>query len=479
MDTKKQRSLDPKIIWVLGISRRGFKRYCRTFLSHRIELLVKTCPSGGWVNLWRKKHKACPYKERMIFRHLRGFLWIARSYPKHGKYFAIEIGKGMKAENRLQLCRKISSAIPHPLILRTDKDGTIQLYWFLCSAQPKEDIEKALISILVKNGISPIGRSFVTFPGTCQYLRLPLGRDSTILNNETLCSYGFSLQQSITYISNLKPYGERIFGRSIIKQRTLSSIFKGSPVTENERKTVELFDKINNTLVKPFLNIKLLRLGLWSPILQYGTRFHRQSLLIQECYKKRLNEEQAFKDIIQWYRTEKHFSNDWNDDPARVENELKESISKYYNIRRQFGQETRVPVPSDAIKNILEKFEDEERLWTKNIYARQKFMFHIVQLYISQKTTILPLPSKLLGILDGAGFMSASGHLEFWIKQKALSILPKISDDKYRCRRYKLEWNLISPNSIRSFDEGLGSEYSYYLHRYRKEKPPKKPRRKY
>ena len=50
MDTKKQRSLDPKIIWVLGISRRGFKRYCRTFLSHRIELLVKTCPSGGWVN---------------------------------------------------------------------------------------------------------------------------------------------------------------------------------------------------------------------------------------------------------------------------------------------------------------------------------------------------------------------------------------------------------------------------------------------
>jgi hypothetical protein len=229
------------------------------------------------------------------------------------------------------------------------------------------------------------------------------------------------MQQSITYIHDLKPYGEKIFGRPTLKQRTPSSIFNGTPAIENERKTVELFDKINNALVKPFPNTKLLRLGLWSPILQYGTRFHRQSLLIQECYKKRLDEEQAFKDILQWYRTEKHFSNDWNDDPARVEIELKESIAKYYNIRRQFDQETRVPVPSDAIKNILEKFEDEERLWTKKIFARQKFMFHIIQLFVSQKTNILPLPSKLLSVLDGAGFMSSSGHLEFWIKQKSLS----------------------------------------------------------
>ena len=454
----------------IGIDKRNFFHFCIYFIGSANELLIKTSNGSKWEKLWCCPHKSFHLKDRFIYRHLLGICWIARSYPTQGKYFAIEIRNDIGTLEKYNLCKKIVKAIPHPLIIQTDRRKTLQLYWFFHRVRLEAEIRESLRTILLKNNLLDLSDKFKIFPGTCGFLRLPLGYDSTILNTKTLRSKGLTLSQSITFVKGLPKYGEFIFGTSPVKKKSVSSIYRGGLISENEKRTIELFDKLNRTLVKRFSRTYNLRDKLWGPIIQGGTRYNRQQILIQYCYGKKYSEDQTYKKIFNWYQSEEHCSKDWTQEPLRVLQELRESIRQYYEVRNEFNQVTKVPIPTDAVQKILMPFQDDYTDWNNSIKNRHKFMFNLIQLFISQGTKILPLPSMILGILDGAGFMSASQHMSFWIRHKALSVLPKEIGSSYRCFRYKLEWDFTATSTVPDFEYAFSGINRYTKVRKRHKK---------
>lgn len=454
--------LSKKQFDLLGIDSADYRFYFIYFVGSLTEFLVKTVESKNWLMLWNKRSKRFPSRHRCIFRHLIGVVRIARSYPAHGKFFSIEISGKLERDQLVHSYQSIARILPNPLVIQSTLDGNIQLYWFLKKSWPEEIIRKAFAARLAKHGLRPRKGILETFPGTSRYFRLPLGQGSLILDDIDLSDKCLSLKGSIRHLRRIKPNGEWVLGLPVKK------VNRGTSTPSNELHA-KFLDEVHQLYIKRLSDISALTGGLESSIVEFGTRLQRESLLIQACYEEGSTEVEAFSRISSWYGSIWHFSKDERESEDQMLSELKTNIHGFYEKRRKFETEIRVAVPVDAIKRILAVFENRESQWGRDVYNRQRFMFHLIQLFISRKTTTLSIPSYFFAELDGAHFMTSTNYRDGWIRSGALTIVPSEKNSGRLSRSYKLEWKLEAVESVNSFETSLFQpQFSSVLNRYTK-----------
>ena len=156
------------------------------------------------------------------------------------------------------------------------------------------------------------------FPGYLLKLRLPFGKDNFLLDNRSLDHQCVNLPDSLRYIQAHPRMREIHFSSTDMKSNESARIGRKmdgitSPITKFEYG------------VSTDANILIAE-----PIAQYGTRNATQMKLIQECASSGMSEQETVESILLWYRSHKHISKDWEQNPAQVERELRSAVRNWY-----------------------------------------------------------------------------------------------------------------------------------------------------
>ena len=143
--------------------------------------------------------------------HLEGKCHISRALPENINLFAIDLDYRGSRKELITRFRVVTDILQNPVVFQSSKSKGLHLYWFFKSPRYIENISLRLRSLLDRKNIKVEKGKYETFPGTCHNLRLPLGRDNFLLDNQTLKPLNLNLHDSIEFIRTYIGNGEILF----------------------------------------------------------------------------------------------------------------------------------------------------------------------------------------------------------------------------------------------------------------------------
>jgi len=189
---------------------RNWTRYCRRNIG------------GDWFLVKNKQGRLVPLTKDVIANHLLGKFWIATFPQKIARYICFDVDQSAE---QMAIYRVLMEWFRVPLIFRSSSNHGLHLYCYL-ACDFHITVQK-LINItkieLLKRGVEARPGICEIFPDPTKPLRLPLGKDSFLLDPQTLQPFSADLTESI-----------RLIGESIIPQ-TFQDLFPGLWKKKNEK----------------------------------------------------------------------------------------------------------------------------------------------------------------------------------------------------------------------------------------------------
>ena len=346
------------------------------------EYWKRTLKSFWYQPQHRQTKEAIPQTKYVVLAHLEGQYWIARPLPQLTHFFAIDLD--YHSPNKKELIARydrITNILPNPVVFQSRKSRGLHLYWFFKSLRCTENVSQRLKFFLDCNNLFAESGQLETFPGICHHLRLPLGRDSYLLDNKTLDSLNLNLHDSIEFIRTSIGNGEILFLKEYDNPL--------KPKNTNQRFT---YDSIRRT--NAIVNMESLTSGIVAePIREYGTRNRQQMDLIRRYAKEGHSEGEVFELMMQWYRSHQHKSKDWEHNPLLVEKELKSGIQNWFTKMHHRNSNIKGTLTLTEIEFIIDKAMRQKPFVNigQRDFKLQKFIFNLLLFYKSMHINKLNL----------------------------------------------------------------------------------------
>ena len=176
MVRQKQRLSDKEKLDRLGLSERDFENYQRLFIGDRWRYVKRDSQRDTWRTLY------FPLQDGTVLYHLQGRYWIGNFGRPVTEAIAIDLDKGKDLFDRYELVLKTINQ--EPLIFESSKSGGLHLYYRLDTVQPTRQVSQIIERFLETKGIRVESGKIEIYPSTARALRLPLGRDSYLLDSD-------------------------------------------------------------------------------------------------------------------------------------------------------------------------------------------------------------------------------------------------------------------------------------------------------
>ena len=430
MSTQFEYKVSEKTLTELDITRKEFDFYWDTFVKYGKKYWVRKRYDENWYQV-KRNGIDIPLTQNAVLNHLKGNYWIGKQMPGKTGFFVIDLDFDIDTSLNKRF-NMVTEVFPNPLIIQSSASKGLHLYYFLENEEYTDRLSMALQNKLIKRNIKPEGGKIEIFPGNCGSLRLPFGKDSTIIDPDTFHTVGYTLEESFTIVNN----------HPKIKIET-------KPVKRYH--TVSPFKNVSNQEINYILN---------NPIPKFGMRYKLQSQLVYHfLYVMRLPSTEVYQRIIKWYQIHDHISKDWINRPDFVKSQLRSSIRNLQNKIVIYKCNWDVELSFDDIEFIIKFTKNNDEKYGHYSYKLQRFVYSIFKFFKFYNKNELIIPFNTFVQFDGASIHTVKKLKQYCI-DKELIILEKEHIVDVQGARYHLNYNYSDSNPVKSFEEGLMMLYS-------------------
>ena len=188
----------------LDITQEHFEFYVELFVKQYTRYW-KRYENSGWFQMQhRDTGGLIPLTKYEVVRFLAGEFWLCKAMAGQNDFFCIDLDNKCGTVELYERYKLISNVLPGPLVIQSSSSYGLHLYYFFSTDYWRPNIKKYLAELLAANGIQ-IERGYVEpFPGIITQMRLPLGKDSILLDPVTLDPLNLTLRESIEYCGDFK-----------------------------------------------------------------------------------------------------------------------------------------------------------------------------------------------------------------------------------------------------------------------------------
>ncbi len=417
MSRKKHSILE--LLKKAGISKEDFEFYVHQFASNRHPYLV---PYGK--HEWRRG-KGDGITDTQIAKHLAETSRYGVTGGEYTDYFVIDIDikdptKAGKRDfyRRMEIAREL---FPAGLLIQSSSSGGVHLYQFLLEPVLLDDLIQLVSIRLHFRGIQAQAGKY-EIDKLKHGLRLPLGKDSYILDPDTLLRSTnskhediFRIQYTVDRLLLLEVFNtEEIRYKEEQNKASISTpLFSSStPISTDEAAKAASTPKSTK---KNQRFIEFCEYYLKNGLEEFGTRYYITTRLIIYAFTYlKYDEEEVYDFVSDWLaRKNNGYSKDWNKNAENVLKILSHQVR--YFARRRNGQ--RRGLSEKEVRLIIEQEEltYDEQAWLFDLFSFIKGH--------SNGRRKINLSSKLLSRFRGASNATYTQRRDFAIK---LGIIRKI-----------------------------------------------------
>lgn len=445
-----------------NLSREDLSFFSATFVQCRFPYNIKMDENSGWLmRIFYGKRAALD--DYAIVRHLMGKHLVATFPGPYTKYLCLDLDYSIDLKETLDAILRI---FPKSLVTQSSMSEGIHVYHFFESKISVNKLQKLINKILDSRGIVVQPGYCEIFPQINRALRLPLGKGSYVLDEETLSPLhqnvgeGIKLiKEKITYHSITEILSHSKAGSKLTPSipplyeavrniATLSNGINDSMTTSNSRIPNHPWDKLRGREFKDLIDQ-----SLRSGIEETGTRYFLQSKLIFYYWSLNYSKEQCYDLILKWYLSHDHQSKDWKNNPDRVLRNLKSAIECLYRNAQPKGH---YPHPKHKkhlrvadVRNIVQMTPD---------YRRQKFIFSLLAYALNTKDLIAEfrLPKKTIIKFDACSNTSYQEKISFCESIGLITKIKEHSREDHRARTYRLNYEFLDDEEVvETLEDGL------------------------
>ena len=445
-----------------NLSKDDLTFFAATFVQCRFPYNVKLDEGSGW--LMRTFYgKRATLDDYAIGKHLMKKHLVATFPGTYTKYLSLDLDYSVDLKETLDA---ILCIFPKSLVIQSSLSRGIHAYHFFDSRISVNKLQKLINKILDSHGIAVRPGYCEIFPQINRALRLPLGKGSYVLDEETLSplhtnvKYGIRLiKEKIIYhsiteiLSHLKAGGKPTpsilsLNETARNGAELSNGINDSMAMSDSRAPSISWDKLRGKEFKDFTDGSL-RSGIEVP----GTRYDTQCKLVYRYWSLGYSKEKCYESMCEWYHSYNHRSKDWQKSPDRVLRNLKSAIESLYRNAQSKGYQ---PHPKHQkyltvadVRNILQMATD---------YRRQKFIFSLLEYALRTRDSKnrFRLPIKAILKFECCSWKSYSEKIAFC---ESIGLIQKVREyyrQEGRARTYLINYVFNEGGEqVNSLEEGL------------------------
>jgi len=188
----------------LQISKDDFHFYTSTFVQDRSRYLIKE-EGQSWREVKTKNGKSAPLADNIVASHLSGLYEIATAAPMKARHCCIIV---QYVEEFRHLYGRIASYLKTPLVFYDRRTKRLHYYCHFDFLISPKKLFLVMSWELDHIGIMPQLSSYQIFPHRPLSMRLPLGKDSFLIDPQTVkvvCN-GTELKEAIGVIRERLTY---------------------------------------------------------------------------------------------------------------------------------------------------------------------------------------------------------------------------------------------------------------------------------
>jgi hypothetical protein len=445
------------------LSRDDLNFFISTFVQSRFPYNIKTAEYPGWI-MRTFYGKNATLDDYAIARHLTGKHLVGTFPGPFTKYLCLDLDYSSDMRVTLDAILRI---FPKSLAIQSSASKGIHLYHFFDSTIGVNKLQKLTKTRLNDHGIGVRRGYCEIFPQINKALRLPLGKGSYVLDEETLGPLHQNAEEGIKLIK------ERIIYHSITEilsqgkadnESTFSvplpsyELTGGNTLLPNEINDPSAilnlgvanppWDKLQGKEFKDFID-QVLRSGVQTP----GTRYFLQCKLIYHFWSLGYSNQQAYDAICKWYLSHDHQSKDWKKNPDLVLRQLRSAINSFYRQaelkRYQPGARRRKLLTTTDVRNIIEMTPD---------YRNQKFIFSLLRYALNMKdsNSDFELPKKSIIKFDCCSNTSYQERMTFCESISLITNVREYYSQNNRARAYRINYTFVGGGDpVTCLEEGL------------------------
>ncbi len=443
----------------LGISDSDFELYMNLFVLVPGRVWLKKFRIFPWQHLKNiHAQKPIPLTKYHIAKHLQGEYWIARALPKYTDFFCIDLDCGISAASLRDLNERydrVRKLLGNPVVFQSSESGGLHLYYWTDYGL-KDFLGKVLNRFLSQNGLALKGGVIETFPGTIDHLRLPLGRDSHLLDPETLRPLGLPLKESLQYVKDNKV-------------SSYISISKMDPHPLYEEENSRRLHQNKKT---------------YHEIYKRLFRFRKHSVHIQQILQTRLKygeRHEKTKKLVAYFMLDLGFSDKdtlqqiwaYLDLPGHKSKDLEKSRTLVDQLTRGLIKNLRTKIDKGGVlfyrrkplgKKDIEYILNMTRGFKKNnqygheAFTLQELMFGIFQFALSRGVDELVLSRTLL--LRWSSQKRIANQMQNLVELGILTLVSEGDLLKHLARTYRLNYTLSNEQEYDSLETALRSMFT-------------------
>ena len=441
---------------------------------------IKKMLSGSWFTVKR------PITRGDVEEHLNGNNWVGVRRATT-PYFIVDIdahtedGVGSKYY-RIQRITECFSA--KPLWVQSSSSGGLHLYYFLDKEYPVERIQEVVKTVLLNKGVVLEPGTVEIFPSRKRPIRLPLGAGSFLVDDD-LRKIGFSTEETMDIFLEygtdekhqvkLEVLGndieQMVPGKNYSIGLDRGSCSRGSTILDKDLssrtgKDLDSLDKVCSSNRSTILDKVLCSSTstyiykekedtiayssqctepaavqeLWNcGLTEAGTRNAATRILISDCYRSGLSQDDAYTKIHDWLCSKNNGnSEDWTNRSEWVLSNLWTMIQKRYAL----GGLRAAALTIEDVKQLL--------LLVNDNYKQLQFCYSLLLHFKSIGKDTLNISKKTLCSFAGSCNTTYQQRIRFCLQSGLVEVSKEywFSPELKRAREYRCLFRLSESNNL-------------------------------
>lgn len=188
----------------LDISQGHFDAYVDLFVKVFTKYWMRYEYSNWFQMQPRRVNKPIPLNKYVIVRFLAGEFYLSKEMAYWNDFFCLDLDNRCGTDELYARYRSFRAVLPTPLVIQSSSSLGLHLYYYIDGLCRSTEIKRLLADLLTGHGIQAKPGYIETFPGNVSHLRLPLGKDSMLLDPDTLVPLDLTLRESIEFCAEFK-----------------------------------------------------------------------------------------------------------------------------------------------------------------------------------------------------------------------------------------------------------------------------------
>ena len=384
----------------------------------------KSLSGGNWY--MEKK----PITRKDVENHLNERYWVGVR-RKNTPYFILDIdvhSEEAAATRNSRVEKVISCFDEKPLMIQSSSSGGVHMYYFLDKSYSVEKVQEVVKRVLGTNGVDLAYGKIELYPSYKTPVRLPLGKDSFLLNNN-LETLGIEKKEATRRILEYRLETKNLFSldkldidtRYIVPRKNSTVVLDNNLLYSNN-----VYTYLPDTQ------------SLWeNGLTESGTRNKAVMLLVDDCFKAGMSEDNAYTRIANWL-AEKHNgeSKEWLKNPEAVLLKLKNTI----RLRYEFVKRRGICLAREDVNQLLLLVGDD--------YTQLQYCYSLLLHFKSFNAEVLNISRKVIQQMEGTSNRTYVRKMEFCIQQQLVEVEKEYSVEMKKARQYRCLYQFSESDNL-------------------------------